>query len=157
MIFFWSGGPLNIDIWHIVRVCYVLMCFSCPLKITLLANKNVSPPTVWPRRLKQTSFCRKLNYLDCHNHSFRVFDLLPVKAKNMQKMWFFEEKKLIYFSNFHFSEIQKTEALRPAPSVCKWKKNHKFCYICEIVVDVFSADPLKAYIFYTICFLYVFQ
>ena len=37
-----------IDIWHIVTVCYVLMCFfpPPPLKSTLLATKNVSPPTV---------------------------------------------------------------------------------------------------------------
>ena len=36
-----------IYIWHIVTVCYVLMCFSLPLKSTLLATKNVSPPIVF--------------------------------------------------------------------------------------------------------------
>ena len=39
-----------IDIWHIVTVCYVLMCLSPPMKSTLLVTKNESTPPVFDLR-----------------------------------------------------------------------------------------------------------
>ena len=65
--------------------CDTTMCFSIPLKIALRPQKCIFPHCFWPRWLKQTSFCREFDYLDCHIRSFCVFDLLQLIKKTHEK------------------------------------------------------------------------
>ena len=76
----------------------------------------------------------------------------------MQKMRFFEEKKLICFSNAYYSEILKNGMWSCAPSHGKWNKITKFVLSVKLWDEIgFLQDPQKAYIFYAIRFLYVSQ
>ena len=76
--------------------CDTTMCFPIPLKIALRPQKCIFPHCFWPRWLKQTSFCRQLDYLDCHIRSFCVFDLLPLIKKTHEKTR--DLKKIIFFN-----------------------------------------------------------
>ena len=83
-----------------------------------------------------------------------IFDLFPVKTHNTNKkyanFWFASQI-------FIFQKFKKLVCDTLLLVIVNGKK-HKICYIREIVGgDRFSAGPLKVYIFYAICFLYVFQ
>ena len=70
-----------IDIWHIVTACYVLMCFSIPLKSIFLATKNVSPPTVFELGGWNTyHFVGNLIPYIVTYHFFNIWYLFPVKT-----------------------------------------------------------------------------
>ena len=77
--------------WYLTH-SYSLLCFDVflpPLKSTLLVTENVSRRRLWsfwPSRLKQTSFCRKLNYLDRHIHFLNIRSLSSKNKQRKQKI-----------------------------------------------------------------------
>ena len=148
-----------IDIWHIVTACYVLMCFSLPLKSTFLASKNVSPPSFWSRRMKHHFVGNWIPY----TVTYHFFNIWSLSSKNMQhkqkickKYEFLKKKIWIAFQIFIFQKFEKPVCdalLLFISSILIYLWNCRR----SVYINISVKYTLKAYIFYAIRFLYVFQ
>ena len=98
--------------WHIVHFVIFWCVFLPSCKITLLATKNVSPPTVcdlggWNgHHFVGNWVAETVTY-----HFLNIWSLssknMQHKRRNMQKMWFLKKKNFISFSNVYYWEIRK--------------------------------------------------
>ena len=137
------------------------MCFSPLLNSTLLATQNVSP-TVFD--LGGWNGHHVVGNWVAENIANRFFNIRSLSSKNMQhkknaKNMIFWRKKISCASQmFIIQKFKKNVMLSCAPSHGKWNKIIKFGISVKLWEEKnILQDPQKAYIFYTIRFLYVSQ
>ena len=106
--------------------CCFYACFPFLENYTFGCRKGIFSDSFWPRRLKQTSFCREL-IAYAAKLSKKYFP--PVSRKKNTKLWTIVKKCKILkktfkniFLHFIFFKLKKNESFAHAPSLCEWNK-----------------------------------